>query len=319
MIDRLIAEYIESEEINPKKYKRLIVRKHHLNSFKEFLGYRVVEDIRLKEVIEYQGWLIERGRGNDIEYSSSTINEYISAVSNFYDYLKSTNVVFENPFKSLKKLRLDKKIPRNILSEKDMDKLLRYFREWNKEPHLKRKTSLYKMHVITELMYSTGLRVHEVSNLTIDDINLSGGSLLVREGKGGFTRSAVLNDYTSQVLKHYINEMREVIFTRRNIANSDLLFGLKEGYLKKYVNECLLKATLSLGLPKVTSHGFRHALGYHLLRSGCSLRHIQTILGHKNIRNTEIYTKVDKKDLKKVLNQYHPRQFKRIKDEANTK
>ena len=79
------------------------------------------------------------------------------------------------------------------------------------------------------------------------------------------------------------------------------------------LNNFLNKESEKLGLGHFSSHNFRHALGYHLLRSGCDIRYIQGILGHKELNTTQIYTKVDKDDLKEVLEQYHPRQFKEIK------
>lgn len=317
-MNNFIKEYIDSEKINPKHYKRLLYKTHLLKELKEYLCDKEVNEVGIKEALEYQGWLFEKGKQQDLNYSPSTINEYMTTASNFYDYLKEQNVVFNNPFKSIKRLRLEKKIPRNILNEKEIDKLLNYFRDWNKASNLKDRASLYKLHVICELMYSTGLRVTEVSNLKVEDINLSTGVVEVREGKGGFNRTAILNDYSREVLRIYIDSMREIIFSCRNRANNHLLFGLGESFFERYVNDNLLKASDKLKLKKTTSHGFRHALGYHLLKSGCDIRNIQEILGHKRLRNTEIYTKVDKEDLRKVLNKYHPRIFKRIKDEVNS-
>jgi site-specific recombinase XerD len=66
-----------------------------------------------------------------------------------------------------------------------------------------------------------------------------------------------------------------------------------------------------LDLPEFTSHGFRHCVGYHLLRAGCQVRYIQEILGHEHIQSTEVYTKIDKENLKAVLDQYHPRRWKK--------
>lgn len=318
-IDDLITDYMDSKKINLRSYQRLNNKKYLLNDFKEYLGYKNLDEVRLKDALEYQGWILDRGKFKDLEYSPSTVNEYMITISNFYDYLIDRNMVITNPFKSIKRLRIQKGIPRNILSEKETDKLLAYFRNWNSETNLKKRASLYKMHVITELMYSTGLRIREVANLKIDDLNLFTGTLLVKEGKGGFNRTVILNSYTKNILNYYIDTMRDLIFTKRNRVNEELFFGLKFDYFEKYVNENLFKATTNLGITNITSHGFRHALGYHLLRSGCDIRHIQEILGHKRLRNTEIYTKVDKEDLKKVLNKYHPRVFKRIRDEVNSK
>lgn len=302
-MDYLIDEYIRSKMVNQRKYKRFKSKVHLLKRFEEFLGDRDLKEIGVKEAQEYQGWIIQYGE----DYSPSTVIEYISAVSKFFNYLKNRGILFENPFKSIKKVKLNKKIPRNILNEKDMDSLLSVLRDWNKGRFLNHRVTLYRMHVIAELMYSTGLRVHEVARLKVGDIDLRNRVVHVREGKGGFSRAAILNDYATDVLDMYINRIREFTFNRRNSDNRDLLFCLKESTCEKFVNNNLKRVTESNRLRSITSHGFRHALGYHLLRSGCSIRHIKEILGHKSLKNTEIYTKVDKDDLKRVLNQYHPR------------
>lgn len=316
-IDYLINEYIKSEEINPKHHKRLLTRVHLISRFKDYLNNRDVSEIKIKEALEFQGQLLNTLKKDGTCLSSSTVTEYIVTVSGFYDFLKGNNYIHYNPFGSIKRLRVNKKIPRNILSEQNLNRLLQHFRDWEREINLKRRISRYRMHVISELMYSTGLRINEVANLQPEDINVFTGYITVRQGKGGYQRTSILNDYTRNILIVYLDRMRELIFTKRNLINSNLLFGMKPSYFQKYVNESLANATYYLGLNKITSHGFRHALGYHLLRSGCDIRHIQEILGHKSLKNTAIYTKVDKEDLKTILKKYHPRQLNRISDETN--
>ncbi|GHV12896.1 hypothetical protein FACS189491_06810 [Spirochaetia bacterium] len=87
----------------------------------------------------------------------------------------------------------------------------------------------------------------------------------------------------------------------------DTVFGASPQWLTAAVNSGLKEACGELGLPVITSHGFRHSLGTHLLRAGCDLRYIQIILGHERLSTTQIYTSVDKEDLKKSLDRYHPR------------
>lgn len=316
-MDKLIDKYIKSEMLNPANLKHRHHRRKPFRYFKEFIGDRELHEIKVKDALEFQGFIIEKGDGNNNELAPGTVNNYMIHISNFYDYLKSIDIVFSNPFLIIKRLRANNTIPNNILPEKYMVKLLNYFREWNKEKHLTRRISRYKMHVISELMFSTGLRVREVSNLTTSDIDFFNGIVNVREGKGSYNRKALLNDYTRNVLHIYINDMRDITFSKFNNANGNRLFGMKYDALIHYVNDSLLKAAKYLGMKKISSHGFRHALGYHLLKSGCDIRYIQEILGHKSLTSTEVYTKVDKDDLRKVLEKYHPRQMKRISYEAN--
>jgi site-specific recombinase XerD len=116
-----------------------------------------------------------------------------------------------------------------------------------------------------------------------------------------------LNEYAREILRLYVNELRGLLFN--SLSNRELLFGAGEDSLGKMVNRELRKTCRALKLRIITSHGFRHSLGVHLLRSGCDIRHIQEILGHQRLKNTEIYTRVDKEDLKSVLDACHPRRF----------
>ena len=153
--------------------------------------------------------------------------------------------------------------------------------------------------------------------LKVADIDLNRGLVRVEEGKGGAERTAYLNDYAREVLRLYIERVRALIFTDWHRRNNDLLFGTRWDRLYHLVNDTLKEVTARLSLGEFSSHGFRHALGYHLLRAGCNIRHIQEILGHKLLRNTEIYTKVDKEDLRNILDTHHPRRFKERGEKVN--
>ena len=100
-----------------------------------------------------------------------------------------------------------------------------------------------------------------------------------------------------------------------NSLNHGSLFGVNGESLGYLFNKELKKVCNSLSLPELTSHSFRHSMGYHLLRAGCDIRYIQELLGHKRLKNTQIYTRVDKDDLREVVDKYLPRSI-RSKDEA---
>jgi site-specific recombinase XerD len=93
----------------------------------------------------------------------------------------------------------------------------------------------------------------------------------------------------------------------KHAAYADRLFFLDYDNLARATNAELARACREAGVHAITSHGFRHALGYHLLRAGCTLRYIQAILGHKHLADTEVYTKVDAEDVKRVFDECHPR------------
>lgn len=313
---QLFQEYLTHEKLAGHTVQGLLGLRSRVPKFFAFLEEKDLEvnEVSIRVAQDYQGWLIETGRQDGGKYSPKTVNAYLIAITNFYEFVKIKGLASSNPFKEIKKMRIDKKLPRNLLKEDEMNRFLTKLSGYDEGDSLKTKVSRYRIHVAAELMYATGLRISEVAHLHVEDIDFTRGIVTVREGKGGRTRTAWLNDYAKEVVRLYVTQMRELVFSEWNRRNNTL-FGTSRQVFEKLVNSVLKNTSRELGVKKITSHGFRHALGYHLLRAGCNIRYIQEILGHKLIRNTEIYTKVDKEDLKEVLDTFHPRQFKRIHDE----
>jgi site-specific recombinase XerD len=119
---------------------------------------------------------------------------------------------------------------------------------------------------------------------------------------------AYLTGYAADVLDYYMRYGRTVLLSRGWRKNSSRLFGAVAGTLIAAVNRELASACASLKLPVITCHGFRHSLGTHLLKAGCDVRHIQMILGHEKINSTQRYTRVDRDDLRNIIDRCHPRQ-----------
>jgi site-specific recombinase XerD len=235
------------------------------------------------------------------------VSVYVKAAASFFNFLKRNGRTSSNPFEEMKRVRAEKRLPRNLLKEKDMDAFLEGFTKWNGLEGLRNRKRIYLTHVISELLYATGMRISEAAGLTVSDIDFKRSRVIVREGKGGESRVCFLSEYARDVLRLYVERMRETIASEWNERNGGLLFGVRWCTLGKIMNRELLKNSRRSGLPAVTNHMFRHAVGYHLLRAGCPIRHIQSILGHRAIRNTEVYAKVDKEALKDVLDSCHPR------------
>ncbi|MCF6334293.1 MAG: tyrosine-type recombinase/integrase [Spirochaetales bacterium] len=309
---KIYLEFLEAEKVSGRMERGINQLKRTVPKLFSYLLYFGFEfsEIGVKEALFYQKWLLETGRLDGDSYKSSTVRNYLNGAISFYEYLKRKKLVYENPFKQIKLIREDKILPRNILKEKQMDDLLTELTLYNTEPGVKNQKTMYRIHVMAELMYSTGLRISEVAGLKCADIDFQRGIVNVINGKGGYSRIAWLGDYSREILKIYITQMRELTFSFSHEKNDDLLFGTPWYSMNRIINKTLKKVSNRLEFGNFTSHGFRHALGYHLLRAGCSIRYIQEILGHKRIRNTEIYTKVDRENLRDVLDNFHPRRFR---------
>jgi site-specific recombinase XerD len=191
-----------------------------------------------------------------------------------------------------------------------MEDLLSVLARFDLPTRLVSRLTRYRVHLIAEVMYASGIRASEAAGLRPEDIDFPRGLLVIREGKGGASRVAYLSFYSLQVLRLYLDRLRPLIHARR-WARGDRLFGCDWRSFGKLVNRSLQAITAERSLSRFTSHAFRHALGYHLHRAGCPIRHIQQILGHKRLRNTEVYTQVDREELREVLEAFHPRRGKR--------
>jgi len=127
----------------------------------------------------------------------------------------------------------------------------------------------------------------------------------VKGGKGSKEAVGFLSEYSLTLLKLW-RELRPLVLKPQSLKTK-LLFGGSVSGIEKAYNLRLNEVAKTQGKDGWHSHLFRHEFGYLMLRSGCSIRHIQQLLNHRNITTTEIYTKVDVEDVRRVLDSYHPR------------
>ena len=313
---QLVEEFLEEETIAGRTPRGVLALKSRIPLLLSYMEEKEItaRELRIKEAQEFQGWLLEKKTSHGRVYAKSTILSIINTAMHFFKFLKTRGIVHTNPFNEIRRIRNPKKLPLNVPKEKEMQLFLTELENYDSQAHLKKKITMYKVHVIAELLYSTGLRAAEAANLKLDDIDFKRGIVTVRQGKGGNSRIAWLNDYAKKILKFYVDRVRPLMLNKYHKKNKDLLFGVKWTSFHKLVNKVLKEVSCRVLNMKLTTHDFRRALGYHLLRAGCSIRHIQSILGHEDIKSTEAYTKVDKEDLKKVFEQYHPRTIKKKND-----
>jgi integrase/recombinase XerD len=265
--------------------------------------------LRIAEAQDFQVYLTTKPGKGGKTYSAVTVSTITDRVRRFYDYLRTRGLIHGNPFREIQNVRRARALPRNILSEEKMNKFLRHLREFWKAGDLNERRKLYRAHVIAELMYSTGARINEVMKLTREDIDFNRSLVTVKDDKTRKPRQCILNEYAAKVLWIYIDDMREYILWNTRRKDDSLLFGAGNSLLI-WLNAVLNRESNRLGLGRFTSHHFRHAVGYHLLRAGCDIRYIKEILGHEDLGTTQIYTKVDKLDLRNIIDKFHPRKIK---------
>lgn len=278
------------------------------------LAWFEAEDLELTQVgirdaLGYGAYLAEHVMEDGRPYAAGTVQNYLKVVRRFFDYLVKSERMSTNPFLEVDYPRLGVHFSRNVLSEVQMHRLLRELAQWDELPNPTARARRYRVHVVAEVLYSTGLRIAEAGELREGDLDLTHRRVYIKAGKGGKPRTAFLNSFAADVLEQFITTGRAYITHKLVQKNSHTLFGVDKARLAAVVNGELEKLCLALDLPVITTHGFRHSLGTHLLRAGCDMRYIQAILGHEALGTTQIYTRVDKDDLRRSLDEFHPRQW----------
>jgi len=311
-IDYYVDYYLNQEHLQQNNRKTSIKNlKVKLKKLKVYLNELGMEPQQLgvKQAQNFCWWLKEQKTKQGGKYAHNTLCRFLSVATSFYEYLKKQNVIATNPFTEIQKIKMDKYLPKHLLKPKEMNELLHTLEDFNEEKDFYTKIRMYKAHVLSELLYSTALRINEAAGITLADVDMERGEITVTDSKSKKKRKVFLNEYVKGVLTLYLQKLRKwVVF-----KDIDLLFGADGERLGIVLNMVLKKVCDGHRLPHLTSHSFRHCVGYHLLKAGCDIRFIQSLLGHEKLKSTQVYTKVDKEDLKAVLDNCHPRQLRRRK------
>lgn len=226
----------------------------------------------------------------------------ISGLRNFFDYLIFENYTESNPVDQIESPRLGLKLP-DTLSINDIDTIIAAI-DLN---YQFRGVNLgHRNKAILETLYSCGLRVSELTHLQISNLFFDEGFIKVK-GKGNKERFVPIGKSAQKFISIWL-DIRKHIDVKSE--SKDILFlNYKGNKLTRAMIFTIIKKLVSkVGLDKTVSpHTFRHSFATHLLENGADLRAIQMMLGHESITTTEIYTHIDKTQLNKVINTYHPR------------
>lgn len=265
--------------------------KRDLDDFYKFTNksYKFIDK---DDLINYIGYLNKK-------ISARSINRHIVSIKNYFKFLERNNYIKNNPCIDITGLKTPKKMPR-VLSEDDIDNLL--------DINLTDAYS-YRNKAMLELMYSSGLRVSELLNLEVNNIDFNMNLVRVY-GKGSKERIVPIDDIATKYLRDYISVYRYTLLKNKE---SDLLFLNSRG--SKLSRQGFFKILKGIAKEKgikkeLSPHTIRHSFATHLLNNGADLRSIQTMLGHENIETTQIYTHVSNNYVKENYDEYHPRSKK---------
>ena len=236
------------------------------------------------------------------EYKKTTIARKTASIRTFYKFLYRERFIDSNPAVSLSAPKRPKSLPK-FLTPTEVEKILN---------SVEIDTPAgFRNRVILELLWATGMRVSELSNLNFGDLNLEENEIRVF-GKGAKERIVLISDRAKNFLIQYIKTARNLIAPGYDIGNTNEnspLFINSTGFRlqNKTIRNAINTVVEKIELPKkVTPHVFRHSFATHLIENGADLRVVQELLGHAGISNTQIYTHISMKHMQDVYDSTHP-------------
>ncbi len=239
-------------------------------------------------------------------YKIKTIKRKIAVLKAFFNYLEFDEIVEVNPFRKLKLSLKEPKLLPKTLELSEIKRVLKYLYSL-KNSYFDKTSFSYKLLirdiVSIEILFSTGIRVSELSNLKKNEINIKQGIVKIF-GKGSKERIIQICD------KEVLNLLKEysILFNLNSNPNNHFLLNrLNNNFSEQSIRAMIHKYEQKLGLRQITPHMFRHSFATLLLEEGVDVRYIQNMLGHSSISTTQIYTKVNTKHQRKLLSSKHPR------------
>ncbi len=235
----------------------------------------------------------------DKNYKAKTISRKISSLRTFYSYLYDNNLIKDNIFKYISLPKKEKILPKYITNEE----VTVLFNTPDISSPIGQRNRL-----ILELLYDSGIRVAELCNIKLSDINLGNKTIRIL-GKGSKERIVFYGDVCKDILELYLIEGRKALLN--NKSNPYLIVGsykkdkpLTTRSVELIINDLIEKAAIK---KKVTPHVLRHTFATHLLNEGCDILIVKELLGHSSLDTTGIYTHVSNERLRKVYLDSHPR------------
>ena len=291
MKDLLVEDFIKSIFLEKGLSENtLLSYRNDLNNAANILKSKKLSDIDDNDLMK----IISKWSKN---FSVKSQNRMMSSLKQFFIWLKLENHRSDNILVNVQTPKVNASLPK-IISEGDIEKLiLESQKRTTKNPE--------QIHCIIELLYSTGIRVSELVNLSFESVNNLEDTIIIM-GKGGKERVVILNKSSKKALSKWIK-------TRHNLSyavDSNFLFPVKnKDHISRqtvYNQIRILAKKAGLDPAKIMPHALRHSFASHLLSRGADLRSIQILLGHSNISTTQIYTKVENRRLKSLVDDVHP-------------
>jgi len=266
---------------------RLLMKSLQLKADEELL------QVSRQQLIAYLVRLKQEGR------ASSTVARKLASIKAFYRFLTAERYIRRNPAEVLEAASRGLHLPK-VLSVQEVERLL-------DEPNLGTLDG-YRDKTMLELLYATGMRVSELVNVPVKNVDMKMQYVIVM-GKGSKERMLPLGRTALHYLEHYLSVVRPQLLHGKPEAAAELFVtGWGGPMTRERFYEIIVEYGKSAGISKrVTPHMLRHSFATHLLNNGTDLRIVQELLGHADISTTQIYTHLDVERLREVYDKTHPR------------
>jgi integrase/recombinase XerD len=256
-------------------------------------------DAVTKPILEsYQRWLFYYRKRSGKPLGHMSQRDRLQKVRNLFKWLSRQNAILSNPASDLELPRVEQRLPRAVLSVREMDKVLA-------QPDVSNPLGL-RDRAMMEVFYSTGIRRHELTGLELFDINTDEGTVTVRLGKGKKDRLVPIGERALGWIARYLDEARAELV----VSDAEHALFLSELGTRFHLGGLTNLMRKYIDAADVGKHGachiFRHSMATHMLEGGADIRHIQEMLGHAHTSTTAIYTRVTIRHLKKIHEATHP-------------
>ncbi len=279
----MISEYLSYLEIERGLSKNTVLA--YENDIMGFFNYyKEIEnpsEIKRSHFSRYTMFLMSNG------IQSSSVTRKIASIKGFFRYICAKREISSNPSLSITAPKIPKKLPR-VISYNEIEKLL------------KNNLSI-KEKAVFELLYATGLRVSELVNLNLKNLDLK-NRYIKTTGKGSKERIVPLGKKAAQALQSYLKERERALKIKfgSNCSNEYVFLNEKcEKISRQWVYNFIKKQGETIN-KSISPHTIRHSFATHLLENGADLRTVQELLGHRNVVTTQLYTHISKKRLREI-------------------
>lgn len=290
-INEFLEYILKQRNYSPNTYKNYNI------DIIEFEEYLMEEKTNFKDV-DYKfikGYLMKL---YDRKLSRNTIARKLSSLRSFYKYLFNNDVIKTNPFKYVSSPKKERKLPK-YLGVSEIEEIFNV-------PDIKAPLG-QRDKVILEVFYASGIRVGELVNIKISNIDFYKKEILIL-GKGNKERIVEFGDYALDAINNYINNGRKEILKKSNKSNDYLILNSRGDKIttrgiEKIIDNIVKKVSIK---KHISPHMLRHSFATHLLNEGCDILTVKELLGHESLETTQVYTHVSNERLREVYLKCHP-------------